>query len=734
MPANLPKVYKEPVFPQDNLNYESLLKYATLYTLYNITRFNANNPFRNYNSLAKFIFSKRPQDSMEYLLTITDYYNEYFETNPDGVLQIRLNLDELIQDYPEWFDHKQIHNRQRSFTEIKEGSLRALMDERRAAIREKIKNTYRVKDARLLPEVNNGYLYELQLDVENDDYIKVYEGIEVSWIINNAENSVTTLSYDSMTSVLSISAQQKFEMQSAFKNSSIRIDAVWLIDQLTRRLGDLYEVVDMPLSDLIRMDMHGLAGHQSQAVQYGKTDQSQRDAIDHCLNQNITMLWGPPGTGKSYTLGRIISNLLSLNERTLVCCTSNVAVDIITLAALEAIAECTPNQSRYLTNGSILRVGYTRDPSILDKENLFPSSPQIMNLRSEIQELYQELSNLSDSEKTNTMAAIVNRKNSLSDLIRQRILSANTVFATASFVHVDTSIQDVTYDNIVIDEGSMMSTPHFLPIAIKASKRIIITGDFRQLGPVALSTTRFARQWLHKDLFEFAGIDYRHGKYESVYLRQLLNQRRSHSAICGITNELLYNNRLHTLEGEHQNLLRDDFPCPGRSIAYFELGENNGYRCERTKRGSRKNEKAAEFIWTNIIQQLIHHPKLTKIETIGIISPYRAQIGLHTSNINNGRLSETFKEKLKLGTIHSFQGSEADLIVLDLVDSSAESLGKLYQFEEGTRLLNVAISRARSKLVIVGNIPSILLTKGNRKLSRESRKILERLKREKIDG
>ncbi len=729
----MPAVNQMPSFPPDNLNYESLLKYATLFTLYNITRFNANNPYRNYNSLGKYLFSNRPQDSLEYLLTIRDYYDEYFEANPANGLQIRLNLEELVKDYPEWFDGKLASKKQISFTEIKEGSLRALMDERRAAVREKIKNTYTVRDARLLPEINNGYLYELQLDVENDDFIKVYEGIKVSWIIAEKEFTVTTLSYDSPTSILAISTEQRLEMQSAFKNSRIRIDAVWLIDQLSRRIEEMNDSLSLPLNDIIDLKINNIPGFNLINTQYGDTDQSQKEAVIHSLEKNITLLWGPPGTGKSYTLGWIVSNLLSLKEKTLVCCTSNVAVDIITHATLKAIDESATNQKKYLTNGSVLRMGYTRDPLLLEKEYLFPNSPGVLQLRVEIQELYKVLSVQKGDEKTQTLAAIVQRKHELSELIRQSILSAHVIFATASFVHVDTLIQDVPYDNIVIDEGSMMSVPQFLPLAIKASKRIIISGDFRQLGPVALSTTRFARQWLHKDLFEFGGVDYKHGGYESSYLVQLLNQRRSHKSICAVTNELLYNNRLKTEQRESQNLLLDEIPCPTRSIAYFELKEESGFKCERTKRGSRKNEKSAQFIFNEFIQQLKLHPKLDDIETLGIISPYRAQIGLHTSNINKGKLTDSFKSKLKLGTIHSFQGTESDLVILDLVDSSPESLGKLYQFEEGTRLLNVAISRARSKLIIVGNIPSILSMKGNRKLSRESRNILDILKRQKVE-
>jgi len=88
---------------------------------------------------------------------------------------------------------------------------------------------------------------------------------------------------------------------------------------------------------------------------------------------------------------------------------------------------------------------------------------------------------------------------------------------------------------------------------------------------------------------------------------------------------------------------------------------------------------------------------------VGIIAPYRDQIAMIKRLLKQPPLSPAAARRLKVGTVHAFQGSEADIIIWDLVDSRHHRIGKLFHGEAGNRLVNVAISRAQGKLVIVGD-------------------------------
>lgn len=119
--------------------------------------------------------------------------------------------------------------------------------------------------------------------------------------------------------------------------------------------------------------------------------------------------------------------------------------------------------------------------------------------------------------------------------------------------------------------------------------------------------------------------------------------------------------------------------------------------------------------------------------SIAIITPYRAQVNRINSLISSSHLSKDIKEKLKVGTIHSFQGSQADMVIIDLVDSKDKPLGKLYQREQGQRLMNVAITRAKSKLVVVGDIDAIIHGGGSGgKITSSLRRVMNNFKRVKI--
>jgi superfamily I DNA and/or RNA helicase len=134
----------------------------------------------------------------------------------------------------------------------------------------------------------------------------------------------------------------------------------------------------------------------------------------------------------------------------------------------------------------------------------------------------------------------------------------------------------------------------------------------------------------------------------------------------------------------------------------------------------------------SLLALLRNHPFIGAIN-IGIVTPYRAQVNELNSLITKREWPKLFTEKIKVGTIHSFQGSETDLLIFDLVESKHTKLGRLYMHETGERLVNVAISRAKSKLIIVGDIKAINMNAGSNNVRQKVFKVFENLKRYKVN-
>ncbi len=120
------------------------------------------------------------------------------------------------------------------------------------------------------------------------------------------------------------------------------------------------------------------------------------------------------------------------------------------------------------------------------------------------------------------------------------------------------------------------------------------------------------------------------------------------------------------------------------------------------------------------------------IPEIGIITPYRGQVKYLNSLIIKSDLDKTLINKIKVGTIHAFQGSEKDLIIFDTVDTIDKNIGKLYFYETGKRLINVALSRAKHKLIIVGDLDVFTDGKGKSNIDLYVFKIFKDLKKYKV--
>jgi superfamily I DNA and/or RNA helicase len=173
----------------------------------------------------------------------------------------------------------------------------------------------------------------------------------------------------------------------------------------------------------------------------------------------------------------------------------------------------------------------------------------------------------------------------------------------------------------------------------------------------------------------------------------LNTQRRMVVNIAEIVNKSFYKGQLITASNV-QHYKYKDLINQGH-VEFIEMGTSNPeYKSEFSRSRSRYNKFNRLRVLELLTEILTLHPGAN----IGIITPYAQQVADYKID-----LEEQQWESVLVGTIHSFQGSECDIIIWDMVDTINDSIGKLYKGETGERLVNVAISRAISKLIVVGN-------------------------------
>jgi very-short-patch-repair endonuclease len=143
-------------------------------------------------------------------------------------------------------------------------------------------------------------------------------------------------------------------------------------------------------------------------------------------------------------------------------------------------------------------------------------------------------------------------------------------------------------------------------------------------------------------------------------------------------------------------------PLPGQSIVLLDVGEYDGGQCE-SKQGSWQNEYTAELAME--VASSIAAEEASGNITIAIICPYRAQVRLLRKWIRQEiRAGNPIYQAVEVGTVHQFQGSEADVVIFDVVDGPGRNqVGRLLRGEAGQRLVNVAITRARGKLIVLAD-------------------------------
>lgn len=421
---------------------------------------------------------------------------------------------------------------------------------------------------------------------------------------------------------------------------------------------------------------------------------SQVAAVKKIFENNISFLWGPPGTGKTTTIAVIIHELIAREKKILAVSVSNMAVDQIALKCINAKKYPKPKI------GELIRFGYARMQKVRNHDELFPERDNISRLRKEMKDL--------ENEKTKTIVPAIIAKYQ-SDIAQKQLAikkatieplkNAKAVLTTAVQVCLVEEFKDVTFDVVIIDEASMMSMAMVALLATIPMEKLIIAGDFRQLQPIAVAQTEMAYKWLHRDVFDLNGIS---RNYLHPNLCMLTDQHRMTEPICEIVSDTFYGSRLVTVIPEENKVGAIYPPNENVPIVFVPFKVSEGNQVSKTDNYSRYSIESSEKV-VEILKKIIRKPG--NIE-IGIITPYAAQaqrIRRIITELSKSKDRNPKYGKVKTGTVHSFQGDEADIIIFDVVDNSIDGPGKLFKDKTGERLINVAFSRAKGKLIVIGD-------------------------------
>jgi hypothetical protein len=259
------------------------------------------------------------------------------------------------------------------------------------------------------------------------------------------------------------------------------------------------------------------------------------------------------------------------------------------------------------------------------------------------------------------------------------------------------------FDVVLVDEGSMLPLPLCYLLAGMARQQVVVAGDFRQLPAIATSDSHMVNLWYTRDVFDCAGvIDYVDAGREHPAIVTLTTQFRSSEPLCGLINDRFYGGRLVSHPREEVSLVFKE-PLTYLNRHPIVLVDTSPLEPRGLTHNSSKSNLLHALIVRKIALSLSAAGLCECPEGVGVITPYRRQVHLIKELLDECTLSS-----VSVGTVHRFQGSERDAIILDLTDSAPHRLGTFLGprslRDTGARLLNVALSRARRFIFVVANV------------------------------
>ena len=432
---------------------------------------------------------------------------------------------------------------------------------------------------------------------------------------------------------------------------------------------------------------------------------TQEKAVNEVLRaKDVAIVHGPPGTGKTTTLVEAINETLMRESQVLVCAQSNMAVDWISEKLVDRGVNVLRIGNPTRVNDKMLGFTYER------RFEAHPDYPQLWAIRKAIRELRKNRKKGSESYHQK-LERLKSRATELEIRINSELLGEARVIACTLVGSAHRLLEGMKFGTLFIDEAAQaLEAACWIPM--RRASRVILAGDHCQLPPTVKSIAAL-RAGLGKTLMERIAEN----KPEVVTLLKI--QYRMNEEIMRFSSDWFYHGEVESApQIKYRSILEDDSP-----ITWIDTSnEENQVTIEGDDVGSgekrddinfheqfvgesfgRINKAEADLTLLTLAEYLTQVGKRRVLEEsidVGIISPYRAQVQYLKRLLKKYEFFKPYRRLISVNTVDGFQGQERDVILISLVRSNDE--GQI-GFLKDLRRMNVAMTRARMKLIILGD-------------------------------
>ena len=432
---------------------------------------------------------------------------------------------------------------------------------------------------------------------------------------------------------------------------------------------------------------------------------TQEKAVNEVLwAKDVAIVHGPPGTGKTTTLVEAINETLMRESQVLVCAQSNMAVDWISEKLVDRGVNVLRIGNPTRVNDKMLGFTYER------RFEAHPDYPQLWAIRKAIRELRKNRKKGSESYHQK-LERLKSRATELEIRINSELLGEARVIACTLVGSAHRLLEGMKFGTLFIDEAAQaLEAACWIPM--RRASRVILAGDHCQLPPTVKSIAAL-RAGLGKTLMERIAEN----KPEVVTLLKI--QYRMNKEIMRFSSDWFYHGEVESApQIKYRSILEDDSPITwidtsneenqvtieGDDVVSGEKRDDMNFHEQFVGESfGRINKAEADLTLLTLAEYLTQVGKRRVLEEsidVGIISPYRAQVQYLKRLLKKYEFFKPYRRLISVNTVDGFQGQERDVILISLVRSNDE--GQI-GFLKDLRRMNVAMTRARMKLIILGD-------------------------------